>query len=296
MVQSMTGFASGQGADGAFQWIWDIRSVNSKGLDVRMRVPDWISGLEADLKPMITKALNRGSVSLSLRVSRDQATSAFAVNPSALDATLAAISTVEEAAMDKGLSLTPATAADILNVRGVLDQVSDDKDTSDLKKLLLKDFQPILADFVRMRDQEGKALDRILGEQIDTIDSLVSQASSVLDRRRADLNTSFNSSLQRIVENTDGLDKQRIEQEIALVAVKTDVMEEIDRLVAHIDAARKLLKEGEKIGRKFDFLSQEFNREANTLCSKSQHKELTAIGLDLKAVIDQMREQVQNVE
>lgn len=296
MVQSMTGFASGQGADGAFQWIWDIRSVNSKGLDVRMRVPDWVSGLEADLKPMITKAINRGSVSLSLRVSRGQLTSAIAVNPSVLDATLAAISVVEAAAMDKGLSLTPATAADILNVRGVLDQSSDDKDTGDLKKMLLKDFQPILADFVRMRDQEGKALDGILSEQIDTIENLVTQASSVLDQRRADLNASYKNTLQRIVENTDGLDKQRIEQEIALAAVKTDVMEEIDRLVAHIGAARKLLKEGVKIGRMFDFLSQEFNREANTLCSKSQHKELTAIGLELKAVIDQMREQVQNVE
>ncbi|MDG1739169.1 MAG: YicC family protein [Paracoccaceae bacterium] len=292
----MTGFASGQGADGAFQWIWDIRSVNSKGLDVRMRVPDWVSGLEADLKPMITKAINRGSVSLSLRVSRGQLTSAIAVNPSVLDATLAAISVVEAAAMDKGLSLTPATAADILNVRGVLDQSSDDKDTGDLKKMLLKDFQPILADFVRMRDQEGKALDGILSEQIDTIENLVTQASSVLDQRRADLNASYKNTLQRIVENTDGLDKQRIEQEIALAAVKTDVMEEIDRLVAHIGAARKLLKEGVKIGRMFDFLSQEFNREANTLCSKSQHKELTAIGLELKAVIDQMREQVQNVE
>ena len=296
MVQSMTGFASGQGSDGAFQWIWDIRSVNSKGLDVRMRVPDWITGLEADLKPMITKAINRGSVSLALRVTRDQVTSAIAVNPIVLEATLKAMAEVEAAAMNKGLSLKPASAADVLNVRGVLDQSADDQDTSALKKVLLTDFQPVLADFVKMRNQEGSALEGILGEQIDHVDALVQSASGVLAQRRADLDASYTGALQRIVENTDGLDQQRVRQEIALVAVKTDVMEEIDRLKAHVVAARKLLKEGEKIGRKFDFLTQEFNREANTLCAKSQHKDLTGIGLELKAVIDQMREQVQNVE
>ena len=296
MVQSMTGFASGQGVDGAFQWIWDIRSVNSKGLDVRMRVPDWISGLEAELKPMITKAINRGSVSVSLRVTKDQASSAAAVNATVLCATLNAIATVEKAALDKGLNLTPASAADILNVRGVLDQAADDTDPAALKQVLLTDFQPVLKDFVQMRGQEGAALDRILGDQVDQIDDLVTRASGVLTQRRADLDIFYTKALQRVVDNNDGFDKQRIEQEIALIAVKTDVMEEIDRLKAHVVAARNLLKEGVKIGRKFDFLSQEFNREANTLCSKSQHKDLTVIGLELKVVIDQMREQIQNVE
>lgn len=296
MVQSMTGFASGQGADGAFQWVWDIRSVNAKGLDIRMRVPDWITGLEAALKPMITSAINRGSVSVSLRISRDQATSAIAVNSAVLEATLQAIYSVEKTALDKGLNLTPASAADILSVRGVLDQSADEQDSGALKDILVKDFAPILSDFVDMRDQEGAALKSILSEQVTQIEDLVQSASDVLGQRRADLDASFRGTLQRVLDNTDGLDQQRIEQEIALIAVKTDVMEEIDRLKAHVVAARKLLKEGVKIGRKFDFLSQEFNREANTLCSKSQHKDLTVIGLELKAVIDQMREQVQNVE
>ena len=296
MVQSMTGFASGQGASGAFQWIWDIRSVNSKGLDVRLRVPDWIGGLEAELKPLVTKAISRGSVSLSLRVTRDQQSAQIAVNPSALEATLGAIAEVEKAAMDKGLSLTTATAADILNVKGVMDQVADAEDTDVLKAALVADFKPVLTEFVAMRDEEGASLERVLDGQVDTIEQLINSAIGVIDQRREDFDNAYKATLQRINDNIDGIDADRIAQEIAIIAVKTDVTEEIDRLKAHVGAARKLLIQSDKIGRKLDFLSQEFNREANTLCSKSQHKDLTAIGLDLKAVIDQMREQVQNVE
>ena len=296
MVQSMTGFASGQGASGAYQWVWDIRSVNSKGLDVRLRVPDWISGLEAELKPLVSKAISRGSVSMSLRVSRDQQSSQLAVSQAALNATLDAIAAVETAAMDKGLSLTPATAADILNVKGVLDQAADSDDTDKLKAALVADFRPILNDFIAMRNQEGASLEAILCAQIDSIEQLIEAAMGVIEKRRADLDETYKSALQRVVINSDGLDADRIAQEIAIIAVKTDVTEEMDRLNAHVEAARKLLKQGNNIGRKLDFLSQEFNREANTLCSKSQHKDLTVIGLELKAVIDQMREQVQNVE
>jgi len=296
MVQSMTGFASGQGASGAFQWIWDIRSVNSKGLDVRMRVPDWVGGLEGELKPLITKAISRGSVSLSLRVTRDQQAAQIAVNQSALSAALEAISSVEKVAMEQGLNLTPATAADILNVKGVMDQASDGDDTNELKAALIADFKPLLQDFVSMRAQEGASLERILNSQIDNIEALVESCAGVIEQRRFDFDASYKAALKRVVDNVDGLDTDRIAQEIAVLAVKTDVTEEIDRLQAHVSAARKLLAQGYKIGRKLDFLSQEFNREANTLCSKSQHKDLTVIGLDLKAVIDQMREQVQNVE
>ncbi|MDG2340337.1 MAG: DUF1732 domain-containing protein, partial [Paracoccaceae bacterium] len=196
----------------------------------------------------------------------------------------------------QGLNLTPATAADILNVRGVMDQGSDDGDTGALKSALVADFRPILQDFLKMRSQEGQSLDDILSNQMNVIENLVSDADGVLAQRREDFNATYRASLQRVLDNSDGLDATRIEQEIAIIAVKTDVTEEIDRLKAHVNAARKLLAEGDKIGRKLDFLSQEFNREANTLCSKSQHKDLTAIGLELKATIDQMREQVQNVE
>ena len=296
MVQSMTGFASGQGAWGEYQWIWDIRSVNSKGLDIRQRVPDWISGLEADLKAAITKSVGRGSVSLSLRVTREASEAEIQLSADGLCATLKALAAVEKAAMDQGVSLTPPTPADILTMRGVMEQKVDDGDTSGLKTALVSDFSSLLGDFKAMRESEGAALEVVLTDQLDQIQQLVSRSEETLATRREDMDQSFRASLSRVTENTDKVDPDRIAQEIAMIAVKTDVTEEIDRLKAHVVAARKLLNQSDKIGRKLDFLSQEFNREANTLCSKSQHKDLTATGLELKAVIDQMREQVQNVE
>lgn len=296
MVQSMTGFASGQGAFEQFQWGWDIRSVNAKGLDVRTRVPDWVSGLESDLKARIGKSLGRGSVSLSLRLSRDAGEQEVHLNESSLNAMLRALATVEKCAQEQGVSLSPPTPTDILAMRGVMDTKSDDADTTALKKAILEDFESVLAELLTMRQSEGEALDGVLRQQLKLIETLVADAEQVVLQRKKDMDQSYRAALTRVVENTDKLDQDRIAQEIALIAVKADVTEEIDRLNAHVEAARKLLAQGDRIGRKLDFLSQEFNREANTLCSKSQHKELTAIGLELKAVIDQMREQVQNVE
>ena len=296
MVQSMTGFASGQGGFEQFQWGWDIRSVNAKGLDIRLRVPDWVSGLEADLKAMIGKSLSRGSVSLSLRLSREGGEQDLQLNAENLNATLRAFKAVETAATQQGVLLTPPTPADILGMRGVMDQKSDDADTSTLKNAIVASFEGVLSELLDMRQSEGQALHKVLSEQIDLIEQLVASATDVLAARRADMDAAYRAALARVVDNSDKLDQDRIAQEIALVAVKSDVNEEIDRLNAHIGAARDLLMQGVKIGRKLDFLSQEFNREANTLCSKSQHKSLTAIGLELKAVIDQMSEQVQNVE
>lgn len=296
MVQSMTGFASGQGAFEQFQWGWDIRSVNAKGLDIRLRVPDWVSGLEADLKARIGKSLGRGSVSLSLRLSREAGVQDTQLNEVNLNAMLRALSHVEKAALDQGVSLTPPTPADILSMRGVMDQKSDDADTGALKKAIVADFEGLLEGLLSMRQAEGSALEAVLLQQLAQIETLVTNASKVIVDRKKDMDQSYRAALARVVDNTEKLDQGRIAQEIALIAVKADVTEEIDRLTAHVAAARDLLGQGDKIGRKLDFLSQEFNREANTLCSKSQHKELTTIGLELKAVIDQMREQVQNVE
>ncbi|MDP7152067.1 MAG: YicC/YloC family endoribonuclease [Paracoccaceae bacterium] len=296
MVQSMTGFASGQGGFEQFQWGWDIRSVNAKGLDIRLRVPDWVSGLEADLKAMIGKSLSRGSVSLSLRLSREGGEQDLQLNAESLNAALRAFKAVETAATQQGVLLTPPTPADILGMRGVMDQKSDDADTGALKNAIVASFEEVLSELLDMRQSEGQALHTVLSQQIDLIEQLVASATDVLVARRADMDAAYRAALARVVDNSDKLDQDRIAQEIALVAVKSDVTEEIDRLNAHIGAARDLLMQGVKIGRKLDFLSQEFNREANTLCSKSQHKSLTAIGLELKAVIDQMREQVQNVE
>jgi uncharacterized protein (TIGR00255 family) len=160
----------------------------------------------------------------------------------------------------------------------------------------MADFETVLADFRKMRQAEGRALQGVIEGQLAQIAALVDQIAAATEARAADLASTLRANLARVLDNADGVDPQRVAQELALIAVKADVTEEVDRLRAHIDAARALLDAPEPVGRKLDFLMQEFNREANTLCSKSQHKALTRIGLDLKTVIDQMREQVQNIQ
>ena len=295
-MNSMTGFSSGTGESGAFSWVWELRSVNSKGLDLRLRVPDWIDGLEVALRGQLSKALSRGSVALSLKISREDSTGAMAVNTAVLASVLDSMRTIEEAAMKAGVSLTPASAAEVLAVRGVAETRCSEDDTVALRAALLQDFDGLLSRFVQMRATEGKALQGILHGQVDKISALVIDANALVDARKDDSARALRTALDKVMQNLGDADEQRIAQELALIAVKSDVTEELDRLGAHIDAARELLDHDGPIGRKLDFLMQEFNREANTLCSKSQNTQLTRVGLELKTVIDQMREQVQNVE
>lgn len=296
MHHSMTGFASGQGSHGSYSWSWDLRSVNAKGLDLRLRVPDWVPGLEAALKADLGKAVTRGNVTLNLRLSREESQSALSVNPAMLDSVLQALVLVEERAMMQGISLAPSRAADILAQRGVLEQATSDDDTDALAAALRADFTPLVKAFVAMRAHEGKALVDLLTGHFDRIEALVTQATQGLAGRRDAMGEALTAQLKRLNDADIQMDPQRVAQELALIAVKADVTEELDRLTAHVAAARDLLATDGPVGRKLDFLAQEFNREANTLCSKSQNAELTAIGLDLKAVIEQMREQVQNLE
>ena len=181
-------------------------------------------------------------------------------------------------------------------MRGVLEVNTSEEDYKPLISRLKGDFSEIVAAFVQMRADEGAALEGVLRGQLETVDALVSQAQDNVESRREAVADSLKNNLAKVMDNTDGADPDRVAQELALIAVKSDITEELDRLTAHVAAARTLLDKGGPIGRKFDFLMQEFNREANTLCSKSQNSGLTAVGLELKAVIDQMREQVQNVE
>jgi uncharacterized protein (TIGR00255 family) len=299
MTISMTGFAARKGQGAGHGWAWDLRSVNGKGLDLRLRVPDWIDGLEAALRTELGRALGRGNVSLSLKVARDGATegeAALRVNPTVLGAVLRALGEVEAAAMDAGVTLAQATAADVLAVRGVLDMSSADEDTAPLRAAILADLPALLADFNAMRAAEGTALNGVIAAQLDRIDSLTRAATTEAEARRDATASALRDALAKVIANADGVDEARLTQELALIAVKNDVTEELDRLTAHVAAARDLLAEPGPVGRKFDVLMQEFMREANTLCSKAQALTLTRIGLDLKTVIDQMREQVQNVE
>ena len=298
MTISMTGFAARKGQGAGHGWAWDIRSVNGKGLDLRLRVPDWIDGLEIGLRGILTAALHRGNVSLSLKVTRDgvEGGDGLRVNPPALAQVLAALKQIEDAAMAAGVTLGQPTGADVLAVRGVLDAGSADFDAGPLRAALLADFPGLLQDFNAMRAAEGLALHGVVAAQLDRIAALALDAVREAHARRDTAASTLRDSLARVLANAEGVDETRLAQELALIAVKNDVTEELDRLSAHVNAARALLTETGQVGRKFDFLMQEFMREANTLCSKSQSLALTRIGLDLKTVIDQMREQVQNVE
>jgi len=209
---------------------------------------------------------------------------------------LKAMAEVEQTAMDAGLTLAPANAADVLAVRGVLDTSAAEIDTAPLRAAILADLPALMGEFAAMRAAEGAVLARLIGAQLDEVARLTEAATHEAAARRAAASGHLREALAKVLENVDGVDETRLAQELALLAVKNDVTEELDRLGAHIGAARALLADGGPVGRKFDFLMQEFMREANTLCSKAQSMALTRIGLDLKTVIDQMREQVQNVE
>ena len=292
----MTAFASGKGAQGRHSWSWDLRSVNGKGLDLRLRVPDWIEGLEAALRARLGARLSRGNVTVGLKIQADEGDVGAQLNDVALEAALTAMAAVEARAMDRGLSLAPATAADVLGVRGVYETGGEQEDSTALAKVLLAEFDAVLSAFVEMREHEGRALGAVMGAQLDEIDRLTEAAAVAAADRRPQTEAAFRAALERVMENADGADETRVAQELAVLAVKLDVTEEIDRLRAHVSAARDLIAKGSPVGRKLDFLMQEFNREANTLCSKAQNGGLTSIGLELKTVIEQMREQVQNVE
>ena len=295
---SMTGFAARRGSGAGHAWAWDLRAVNGKGLDLRLRLPDWIDGLELAVRAELQKAVTRGNVSLSLRVAQDGGgeETGFRLNPAQLAAALAALARVEEAGMAAGLTLRQPTAADVLTLRGVLDQGQQDQDTTPLRQAILADLPGLLADFAAMRASEGAVLAGVLRAQLDQIAALTAEAQREAEARATTQADSLRDGLSRILAATDAVDATRLAQELALLAVKTDVTEELDRLTAHVAAARTHLADSAPVGRKLDFLMQEFMREANTLCSKAQSLRLTRIGLDLKTVIDQMREQVQNVE
>lgn len=296
MRQSMTGFASQSGQGLGRSWTWELRGVNGKGLDLRLRLPDGIDGLEAGVRARCTQALTRGNLQISLKLAADEGDAGLRLDETQLSAVLTAMHRIEADAMAQGLSLAPSTAAEIVGLRGVLTTEAPQADPAALAVLLLADFDLALAGFVEMRRAEGAALSAILEAQLTEIAALVDEAADAVTARQPQQAARLREQLRRVADNTDGVDAARVAQELAVIAVKSDITEELDRLRAHIGAARDLLAADGAVGRKFDFLMQEFNREANTLCSKSGDTRLTTAGLALKTVIDQMREQVQNVE
>ena len=292
---SMTGIAIRRGQSAQRSWTWDLRAVNGKGLDLRLRIPDGIDGLEAALRSEVTRAVARGNLSLTLKFEVAAGTEgSLRVNTGVLAEVLRALSQIEAAAMQAGVTLSQATQAEVLAVRGVLDFGAAEEDTAPLRAALLADLPGLLAEFNAARTAEGAALSAVLAAQIDRVASLGAEARAAVSARSGAAAETLRAQVARVL--AEGVDAARLAQELAMLAVKADVTEELDRLDAHVMAARALLADTAPVGRKFDFLMQEFMREANTLCSKAGSADLTRIGLDLKTVIDQMREQVQNVE
>lgn len=291
--QSMTAFASATGQNDDFTWVWDIRSVNGRGLDLRIRVPDWIPGLEPALRKAFGAALSRGSLQVSLRVNREEAPPFHTVDPAGVATAVRHLEEISKAADAAGLPLLPVTAADVFALPGVLMRKDARGGEDALAQALIAQIPDLVEAIVQMRSQEGAALQQVLSDHIDHIADLVDRAAVLLPRRSDERKVAFARALDRLRAE---IEPERLSQEMAMLAVKTDVAEEIDRLRGHIAAARDILDADGPHGRKLDFLSQEFNREANTLCAKSQDAGLTSIGLDLKLVIDRMREQIQNVE
>jgi len=293
MLKSMTGYASLSGDDGRAQWDWEIRSVNSKGLDLRVRLPDGCEALEASIRQRAQQHLKRGTVTISLRLQRQSSEARTSVDTATLEAMLVAVSTVEAEASARGIALSTATATDVLSLPGVLHV---DTDPLRLPDAAREQIGPLFEALSTMRAVEGAALGQVISGQLAHMQDLHAAATKTTEARNARTGVTLKDKVRQLLSGAEVQDTPRLHQELALIAVKSDVTEELDRLQGHIDAAKGMLKAGGPVGRKLDFLMQEFNREANTLCSKAGAADLTAIGLELKLVIDQMREQIQNLE
>ncbi|WFE76343.1 YicC/YloC family endoribonuclease [Roseinatronobacter sp. S2] len=300
-MYSMTGFASKSTAtaiDGVdLDLEWDMRSVNGRGLDVRLRLPEGIGFIEKKLRDRLAACVSRGNVTVTLKASFRGVTSIGMIDHTVLDAVLAGMTAVTAKAQSIGVQLSAPSALDVLAWRSVMPSGHDFAafDTANLGQIVAQDFELLLHDFNAMRLSEGQKLAQVIDAMLDRIDALTMAARDLLPERRRALAEAMRKAAEHLTEAVRP-DGARIEQELALIAIKADVTEELDRLSAHCDAAKDLLQQDGGIGRRLDFLTQEFNREANTLCSKAQHLGLSRIGLELKAVIDQMREQVQNLE
>lgn len=296
-LTSMTGFADLAGGAGGVGWTWEARSVNGRGLDVRVRLPEGFEALDAPVRAAVAAGLARGSVAIGLRMGQGARAATPRLNPEALDAAITAALAAGEAASRRGLDLGPMTAADLIAVRGVMEvEVGLPSENPDVVAALARESVVLVAALAAARAAEGAAIARILGAQIERIAELAVAARAVAAARGPRQADMLRTRLEAVLATTVQVDEGRLAQELALIAVKADVAEELDRLDAHVTAARALIVADGPVGRKLDFLTQEFNREANTLCSKAQAAELTAIGLEMKVVVDQLLEQVQNVE
>lgn len=307
-LKSMTGFARLSGSLTPAQksqpesqqntpypaWVVELRSVNGKGLDLRLRLPPGLEAIEQEIKKTLSNQLGRGNVSLSLNLTNLQDQGRLELNETAFNQLLAIAKRAHELS---GLPLPDLNT--LLQNKTVLKETEATKDEAAINQLhqaILTDITACTSQLSQARREEGKALGHILTEKLEIINQLVKEATNAAEAQKDGLKSKLKSAMEKLMEEAATWDESRLHQEAMLLIVKADVSEELDRLRAHISQARDLMERDEPVGRRLDFLCQEFNREANTLCSKAASKELTYIGLELKTIIDQLREQVQNIE
>jgi uncharacterized protein (TIGR00255 family) len=293
-LASMTGFARAQGISGPYAWAWEMKSVNAKGLDLRLRLPIGWDGIEAPARATLSRSVTRGTISATLTIDRSGAAPTVRVNEDVLAAL------VEAAGKAAARFKIAAPSLDsLLGMKGVI-EVADNEEKPDEKAAaeaaVIRGFEEALKALGEMRAREGAALGKILSDRIDEIEKLSTVAEVNPARKAEAIRQKLGEQVKALLSTGEKFDADRLHQEAMLLAAKADIREELDRLTTHVAAVRKLLTDGGPVGRKLDFLAQELNRESNTLCSKANDVSLTAIGLDLKAAVDQLREQVANLE
>jgi uncharacterized protein (TIGR00255 family) len=293
-LSSMTGFARAIGALDGLHWQWEAKSVNGKGLDTRCRLASGFEQLEGPVRESVMRRFKRGNLQISLSCDHGSSDEVFGINEVALEQLLA----ISEKLRSRLGGELPRIDG-LLALRGVIEVTSrpvDPEVAARRDKAMLESLEVALTQLAVMRGAEGARLGQVLSGQLDRIAALTAAARDCPARRPEAIKARLSEQVAKLLEAHSGFDDTRLHQEAVLIATRVDIQEEIDRLFAHVEAARGLLTAKEPAGRKLEFLAQEFNREANTLCSKAIDQSMTAIGLDLKTVIDQLREQVQNIE
>ena len=294
----MTGYASDTILVGDFSLDAEIKSVNSKSFDLKIYLPEYMTFMENDIRQLVSKQIARGSIVLKIKAKQnDEASSNFTLNNEVLNTAIDEIKTIEQKCDAKNIQFSPLTVLDFFSVKGVWEENKiSQTDTVELKSVMLDKLPELIKKFIETRRIEGQGLQAILVEKLSSIMEFIKEIDKILPDRSRHLKKNFKTALDKIINEQNQVDENRLEQEIALLVIKQDIQEELDRLKVHIVSMQDLVNSSNVVGKKLDFLSQELNREVNTICSKSQYSDLTKLGIEMKTLVDQFREQVQNVE
>lgn len=293
-LSSMTGFARSHGSSGPYTFEWELKSVNAKGLDFRMRLPAGWDEIEALARKRASELLSRGTVYANLTVKRTDAAGAVRIN----DDVLAAVLKIS-ADLAARTGAAPPSVDGLLGIKGVIEVAepqTDEAQEQAAKQAVAAAFEQALTALVDMRKREGATLGDVLTQRMDEIEALAKAAETAPGRKPDAIKAKLAEQIAALLETSERFDPDRLHQEALLIATKADIREELDRISSHVAQARELLTKGGAVGRRLDFLSQEFNREVNTCCSKSNDLDLTNTGMQMKNVVEQFREQVQNLE